>query len=261
MEFQEINKIFTADFNLDGIACPHRNWDADTRYNYVENPRRRNGLMLITDYPVLFTMTDGSSIQANVGDLVLLPKGARYTVQFLVPPEERTHPVVLNFRLTTVEGNEIFMGYQVMRLCRDDGSLLPLFKSVMQLYEHGTLANLKAKVYELFGKLFPIHETDQCCINYINRHYTHRFSIPELAKRCTMSESVYRKQFKQLTGQSPVQYINGLKIQKACQMLCNDDMCLQDISDFLGFYSLPYFFKVFKEHTGLTPKQYAKQEK
>lgn len=260
MNLQEINKIFTTDFNLDGIACPYRNWDADSRYNYTENPRRRNGLMLVTDHPILFTKADGTSLQAGAGDLILLPKGARYAVQFLVPRGEQTHPVVLNFRLTTPEGPEIPMGDQVIRLCRDDGSLLPLFKAITQLYEHGTPANLKAKVYELFGQLFPIHETDQCCVDYINRHYTYRFKIPELAKRCTMSESAYRKQFKLLTGKTPVEYINALKIEKACQLLFNDDMSLQDISDFLGFYSLPYFFKVFKEQTGLTPKQYADQD-
>ena len=100
MDIQEINKIFTTDFNLDGIACPHRNWDTDSRYNYIDNPRRRNGLMLVTDHPVLFNMADGSALRATVGDLILLPKGTRYTVQFVVPPEEQTHPVVLNFRLT-----------------------------------------------------------------------------------------------------------------------------------------------------------------
>lgn len=261
MDFKDINKLFTADFNLDGIACPHRNWDCDIRYNYTEIPRRRHGLMLVTDYPVLFTMTDSRALQANAGDLILLPKGARYTVQFLVPPKKLTHPVVLNFRLTDANGTELSLGYEVLRLYQDNGTLLPIFRSITQLYENSTLAFLKSKVYELFGQVFPIYETDQCCINYITRHYTYRFSIPELAKRCTMSESVYRKQFKQLTGLSPIQYINRLKIEKACQMLLSDDMRLQDISDFLGFCTQAYFFKVFKEYVGMTPTQYINCEK
>lgn len=259
MDFQEFNKIFTTDFNIDGIACAYRTWDADTRYNYIDTPRRRHGLMLVTDYPVLFQPLEGRAYQANPGDLMLLPKGARYTVRFLVPEEKKTHPVVLNFRLTT-EGREVEIDSNVLRLCRDDGSLLPLFTATVRLYESGTLANLKAKVYELFGQLFPIHETDQCCINYIHRHYTRRFSIPELAKRCTMSESAYRKQFKQLTGLSPVQYINQLKVEKACQMMLSDDMRLQEISDFLGFYSLPYFYKVFKDCSGMTPREYLERK-
>ena len=260
MNYGQLNKFFTTDFNIDGIACAYRSWDADTRYNYMDNPRRRHGLMLLTDYPALFQFPDGTTVQRNVGDLMLLPKGARYNVRFLVPPQKKTHPVVINFRLSLADGKVLRLEREVVRLCRDDGTLLPLFTAAVRLYESGTPAGLKAKVFELFGQLFPIHETDQCCISYINRHYTQHFSIPDLAKRCTMSESVYRKQFKLLTGLSPVQYINRLKVDKACQMLMGDDMRLQDISDFLGFYSLPYFYKVFKDCTGMTPHEYIKQK-
>lgn len=260
MDFQELNQIFTTDFNIDSIACPHRSWDADTRYNYIDTPRRRHGLMLLTDYPALFEMPDGKTFQRNAGDLMLLPKGARYHVRFLVPPDKQTHPIVLNFRLSAVDGEETPIRSNVIHLCRDDGSLLPLFAATVRLYESGTVANLKAKVYELFDQIFPVEETDQCCIGYINRHYTGRFSVPELARRCAVSETVYRKQFKQLTGLSPVQYINRLKIEKACQMLLSDDMRLQEISDYLGFYSLPYFYKVFKDHIGVTPQEYLKNK-
>ena len=68
------------------------------------------------------------------------------------------------------------------------------------------------------------------------------------------------KRFRQLTGLSPVQYINRLKIEKACQMLRSDDISPSAISDFLNFYSLPYFYKVFRDHTGMTPNQYREQD-
>jgi two-component system response regulator YesN len=53
-----------------------------------------------------------------------------------------------------------------------------------------------------------------------------------------------------------VRYINRLKVEKACQMLQSGDISPSLISDFLNFYSLPYFYKVFKEYTGMTPHQY-----
>ncbi len=74
-----------------------------------------------------------------------------------------------------------------------------------------------------------------------------------------MSETVYRKRFRQVTGLSPVQYINRLKIEKACQMLRSGDMSSSAISEFLNFYSLPYFYKVFRECMGMTPNQYRDQ--
>lgn len=256
MDFQTLNNIFTTDFNVYGLACPYRSWDSDTRYNYLDTPRRRHGLMLLTDYPAVFDLPNGKTFQQNPGDLLLLPKGAQYQVRFLVPAKKQTHPIVLNFCLSNSDGEETPIQRDVMCLCKDDGNLMHLFSAVLHLYESGTVANLKAKVYELFDQIFPIEETDQCSIGYINRHYTARFSIPELARRNAVSESVYRKQFKQLTGLSPVQYINRLKIEKACQMLLSDDTSPRDISDFLGFYSLPYFYKVFKDITDMTPNQY-----
>ncbi|MBR5295384.1 MAG: helix-turn-helix transcriptional regulator [Clostridia bacterium] len=260
MDLQILNKIFTTDFNIDGIHCPYRSWTADTRYNYLENPRRKNGLMLITDYPVEFQLPNGSLLQKNPGDIILLPKKARYTIRFLVPEGKTTHPAVINFRLTDLRGKEIEIEPCVLSLCKDDGRLLQMFQSAIHRFGSATPSKLKAKVYEILDEIFPITDEDDCCIGYINRHYTERFSIPELADKCAMCETAYRKRFKKLTGYSPVRYINALKIEKACQMLIGDDMRMQDISDFLGFYSLPYFYKVFKEEKGMTPNEYYQME-
>lgn len=254
-----LNEVFTSDFNLDSIISVRQSWQADDRFNYLDSPRRSNGLFLLTDYAAVFELPDGSKRSANPGDVMLLPKGAYYAVRFPQPQGKVSHPIMLNFHLTTAEGSEIPLNCGVTRLCRDNGTLLPLFAAAARLYQSASPAKLKAKVYELFGTLFPLSETDECRITYINHHYTDRFSVPQLAKQCAMSETVYRKRFKQLTGLSPVQYINRLKIEKACQMLQSGDISPKGISDFLNFYSLPYFYKVFKATTGLTPNQYRDQ--
>ena len=256
MKMQELNEIFTADFNLDSLVSARQSWNPGSRYNSLESPRRFHGLFLLADCPATYELPDGRRVQANTGDVILLPKGARYALSLAVPEGKTAHPFLVNFRLSTPEGKELLLGENAMRLCRDNGALLPLFTTAAQLYKRSSPVGLKAKVYELFAALFPLMETDECCVAYINRHYTERFSVPGLAERCAMSETVYRKRFRQLTGCSPVQYINRLKIDKACQMLQSGDIGPKDISEFLNFYSLPYFYKVFKDHTGLTPNQY-----
>ena len=81
-------------------------------------------------------------------------------------------------------------------------------------------------------------------------------NVPDLAKRCAMSGSVCRLHFKELTGYSPVKYINRIKIEKACVLLECSDFSISLISDFLHFYSVSYFYKVFKAHKGVTPIDY-----
>ena len=235
MELQELNELFSGDFNLDGLVSVRQSWYADSRYNRLEVPRRFHGFFLLTDYPAVFELPDGGRMQATAGDVVLLPKGAHYALSLAVPDGKTAHPYIVNFRLSTPDGGEQLLGDRVLRLCRDEGALLPLFTEAAQLYKKAATAGLKAKVYQLFDTLFPIMQVDECCIAYINRHYTNRFSVP-------------------------VQYINRLKIEKACQMLRSDDISPGAISDFLNFYSLPYFYKVFRDYMGMTPNQYRDQD-
>lgn len=256
MNFQEFNKIFTADFNIDSITSVRQNWNADTRYNRLEIPRSRHGLLLLTDFGATFAFPDGNTLQCSPGDIIFLSTGARYLLNFSVPEGEMTHPLLINFRLLSAEGEAVEFESGIVRLGRSNSNLLGLFTTAAQLYKGASTALLKAKVYELLGNLFPIQESDECCLSYISQHYTDRFHVPQLAKRCAMSETAYRKRFRQLTGVSPVQYINRLKIEKACQMLQSGDISPNDISEFLNFYSLPYFYKVFKDITGQTPHQY-----
>ena len=163
---------------------------------------------------------------------------------------------LINFRLTRADGAEAQYDCRLQRLARDDGGLLALFSRAAQFYKNAQTAKLKAAVFELIDAVFPVAEEDECGVAYIGRHYTDRFSVPQLAARCTMSETAYRKRFRQLTGLSPVQYINRLKMEKACQMLQSGDVGPRVISEFLGFYSVPYFYKVFRDITGQTPLDY-----
>ena len=256
MTFEKLNEIFTSDFNLDKIVATGQQWNSGQRFSRIDRPRSSHGLFLLTDFSARYELSDGTDFIAEPGDLLLLPKGAQYITTFLSPPGKESHPIMINFRLTDADGQIIPLGDQVMRLCRDSGNLLHFFTTAAQLYLNTAPAKLKSKVFELFGNLFPLADTDECCIAYIGRHYTDDLSIPALAQRCALSETVYRKRFKQLTGVSPVRYINRLKVEKACQMLQSGDISPSLISDFLNFYSLPYFYKVFKEYTGMTPHQY-----
>lgn len=259
MTIDQLNEIFTSDFNLDTIVSAQQSWNPGAKFSRLDRPRSSHGLFLLVDYPAFYELTDGTSFRANPGDVLLLPKGARYVTTFECPEGKISHPLMINFRLTDKNGQQFSFGDRAMRLCRDDGTLQPMFTAATQLYLSAAPAKLKAKVFSLFGNIFPIADTDECCISYIGRHYTDKLRIPELARRCALSETAYRKRFHQMTGFSPVQYINRLKIEKACQMLQSGDIGPSQISEFLNFYSLPYFYKVFKAHTGMTPHQYRDQ--
>lgn len=231
----------------------------------METPRAKSGLLLITgcanNNSLHYTFPDGSAFTAGAGELLFFSKGSRYYSYAQVEDSESIKAITVNFRICDADGKEIDPDCGVLKICRDNGELLPLFLEATKCYKSAMQIRLKAKVYEILSLFYPLSRQDDCCIEYIKQHFTQRFSIPQLAKRCALSETNYRRRFKAVTGLTPTQYIAKIKIEKACQMLLSDDISPQRISDFLNFYSLPYFYKVFKESTGMTPNQYRKHHR
>lgn len=261
MDFQTFKACFQTDFNVNEIYAVQQRWDQKIQIaNLLQKPRRSQGLLLFPDCSATFATPDGYTLQAEPGDVILLPRDSHYVVTFHVQPGKVSRPFLINFRIRNIDGTEPILDSPPMRLCKDNGALLPLFAEAAALYKGAHPAQLKATVYRLFSLLFPIEQENDCCIGYINSHFTEPFSVPQLAKQCALSESVYRRRFRQLTGLSPVQYINRLKIEKACQLLQSGDISHQQISEFLNFYSVSYFHRVFKSVTGQTPGEYRKHE-
>lgn len=255
MIIETLNSIFSAEFNVDSILAIRQNRSLNN-HSWLTQPRYTNALFLITDYPVQYTTADGSSFNATVGDVILLPKNSRYSVHFDIPNGKKSRPYMINFRLLDKDYNEIQLPQTPVKLMHSNGDLSGIFSSAAQFYKNNATAMLKAKTYELIHNIFPLEPKDECLINYINRHYTRSFSIPELAERSNMCEAAYRKKFKELTGFSPIQYINRLKVEKSCELLLSHELSTADIAEFLNFCSISYFYRTFKEIIGQTPQEY-----
>lgn len=83
------------------------------------------------------------------------------------------------------------------------------------------------------------------------------FDVDRLAKEVGMSRSVFYNKFKAMTSQTPNDYIMKQRLRKAAILLKeNPDMPISEVSDKLGFGSLSYFCRKFKEFYNVSPKQY-----
>lgn len=60
-------------------------------------------------------------------------------------------------------------------------------------------------------------------------------------------------------GQSPSEYINGLRMDHAARLLTTDSDPLPDIAQTIGLPNLSHFHKLFRVHHGMTPLQYRQQ--
>ncbi len=97
-------------------------------------------------------------------------------------------------------------------------------------------------------------------VKYVNEHFSHDLSLPQLAEMLGISEEYYCKLFKKLTGASPITYINSLRIAHACDLLSKDEgLKTDEVALMCGFRTPTYFCRVFKKETGTTPGEFRKK--
>jgi AraC-like DNA-binding protein len=92
---------------------------------------------------------------------------------------------------------------------------------------------------------------------YLDEHITDpQISVDTLSRELGMSRStLYHKLF-ELTGQTPVEYIRSVKLQKAEALIKSTDLNVSQIAYSVGFATPKYFAKTFKEKYNMLPSEY-----
>ncbi len=92
--------------------------------------------------------------------------------------------------------------------------------------------------------------------SYIETHLTENITIDELKSVAGMSESTLFRSFKKITGLSPLQYHQQLRVDRACWYLRNSPFSMMEISDLLGYNDSNYFTRQFGKVKGVSPSTY-----
>ncbi len=94
---------------------------------------------------------------------------------------------------------------------------------------------------------------------YIRKNFNEKISLENLAAECGMSQNYFCKLFRDVTGETPVEYITTYRLEMASEMLLSGAK-VTDVAFECGFNDLSYFIHIFKKNLGISPKQYAKTQ-
>lgn len=95
-------------------------------------------------------------------------------------------------------------------------------------------------------------------LEYTELHYASPITLDDLAKVAGMNPRYFCRFFRSITHQTPIEYVNMYRIEKAAQMLHSTRLPITDICMECGFNDSSNFIKVFRKYKGMTPKQYRK---
>lgn len=104
----------------------------------------------------------------------------------------------------------------------------------------------------------PLKVSIQKVCDYLDAHYYENFTLARLAGMSYMSVSYFSMLFKKTTGQTCLNYLNRVRLQKAKELLQEPDLKIYEIADMVGYTSLPYFNRIFKQIVKITPVEYRK---
>lgn len=134
------------------------------------------------------------------------------------------------------------------------GRKLALECAKTMLHDFGRSSQTPYMVFQ-----FPkSHGDTGVCVaqEWIEQHYKEKINISALSDLHGMSQRAFERRFKQATGDSPLFYLQRVRVEAAKRMLETGNRTFNEITYSVGYEDSSFFRKLFKKHTGLLPKTY-----
>ena len=123
------------------------------------------------------------------------------------------------------------------------------------------LKNVYSKQFKIGTPEIGVQSADEKLLADITQYietniYNPDLSVEELSKHVFMSRGSLYNKILSLTGETPVEFIRSVKLNKAAFLLENSDMKVSEIGYEVGFTSHNYFTRAFKAKFNVSPSGY-----
>ncbi len=91
---------------------------------------------------------------------------------------------------------------------------------------------------------------------YLQTNYSRDISLDDVSRMVNISPYYFSKIFKEDTGEGFVEYLTGLRMDKAKELLTTTEYSMKEICSRVGYADPNYFSRTFKKNVGVTPTEY-----
>ena len=245
--FNQHGAVYTQTLNSDGRFC--------------------TGIALILSghsrYEIYSDSGVADIVEASAGDLLILPKGLRYTVQDLCGENECYEFIFVDF-----DGLDPDCLSGIPFLTPGSLHVLQLFEEMLEAWKNaGRSASYRctARLYELIACLIDRHYGSyeqkarkrlEAAIRYIAENYADStLSVESVAAATGYTSQHLRRLFHEAFHMLPREYIRRIRIEHAMELL-GIGLPIGEIAERCGFANAGYFSHVFRVTTGMLPSTY-----
>jgi two-component system, response regulator YesN len=180
-------------------------------------------------------------------------------VKELAAPPETAKDWVLKLLL------DLKLKLQSLHYVRPAYSMNALHKDVLELE---TLLELEHWLIACFLGILSasadLGERGKCksvveALQYVAVNLDKRIGLEEMAEQLYLNPSYFSRLFKRETGETFIEYVTRMKMERARELLDRTQEPLCVICEGLGYDSQSYFIKIFKAYNGFTPVEYRKR--
>ena len=101
----------------------------------------------------------------------------------------------------------------------------------------------------------------QEAVNYMEQNYQRNLTVEEVADACRLNRSYFSKLFKDNMGCPPQEFLIGVRLAKAAEMMCSTSAPISEIAVRCGYSNQFHFSRAFKKHYGTPPQKWRAQNR
>ncbi|RNE89316.1 AraC family transcriptional regulator [Marichromatium sp. AB31] len=96
-------------------------------------------------------------------------------------------------------------------------------------------------------------------LRIMQSHYAEKLDVEQLAERVHMSPSAFHRAFKEITSDTPIQYLKKVRLTKARELMLHERIKAYMAADRVGYESPSQFSREFKRYFGQSPAEMTRE--
>ncbi|MDF9840834.1 MULTISPECIES: helix-turn-helix domain-containing protein [unclassified Paenibacillus] len=161
---------------------------------------------------------------------------------------------------------------EIIRIAAAGGHALPPELADYTIHQVSTLdlndiEEMLCRIIEQMAHALEVHRHSkeyvlvQQLIAYMEEHLQHNIGLQDIAAHVNLGVSSVSTIFKEETGTTLYDYLTGLRIEKACELLQGSSLKVAEIAQLVGYQNENSFIRVFRKSKSITPGKFRENSK